>query len=66
MRDWVVAIVLGTLLAGAVFALPVLAALISVLLTPALFLVAAILGIWFFLQVLKDDDNSRDGKRPDP
>lgn len=65
MKDWVVATLLGALLVGAVFALPVLAALFSVLLTPALLLVAATLGIRFLLQVLKEGDNPRDGQGPE-
>lgn len=70
MRDWAVATLLGALLTGVVFALPVMAALFSVLLTPALFLLAAIIGIWFLLQILKESNDSKNnpGNRrgPDP
>lgn len=63
--DWVVAILLGIILVALAFALPILVTFLSVLLTPALFLLAAILVIWFLLQILKDgSDDPRNGRGP--
>ena len=61
--DWVKATLIGVALVGAAWAAPILGSLLSVLLTPVLILVAAILGICFLLQILKDDDGNNGSRR---
>jgi hypothetical protein len=68
--DWVVALILGVIVVGAVFAIPVLMAALSALLAPVLLLGAVTLGIWFLRQILREGGDHgnypRGGRGPDP
>jgi hypothetical protein len=63
--DWVVAFMLGVVVVGVLLALPILMALVSALLTPFFLLIAATLGVWILLQILRDGGDSDQRKGPD-
>jgi hypothetical protein len=63
--DWVVAFMLGIIVVVGIFVLPILMALVSALLIPTVLLIAATLGIWILLQILRDGGDSDQRKGPD-
>jgi hypothetical protein len=63
--DWVVAFMLGVIVVVGICVLPILMAIVSALLTPFFLLIAATLGVWILLQILRDGGDSDQRKGPD-
>ena len=64
--DWVVAFLLGVIVIGLIFVLPIVVTVLSVLLIPVLLFGVVTLVIWLLLQILREDTDSENGKGPEP